>query len=79
MSYRGTGVFRRYVPDPAPKRRLAQELACVLDTAEPYRAPDAPRRGMYDDVPDVDYSTAKLSCWTNNRKHQGRGIYIVHY
>lgn len=67
MSYRGTGVFRRYRPDPEPKRNLAQELACVLGTSEPYHAPDAPKRGMYDDAPPVDYSTARLSCWTSNK------------
>lgn len=73
MSYRGSGVFRRYVPQPPP-RRLAVELSCVLGTSEPYRASDAPRTGMYDYEPKVDYEHAKTSCWTSQRKKDGKRI-----
>lgn len=68
MSYRGTGVFRRYVPPSPPRVDLARELACILDTSEPYQAPDAPRKGMYDDARIVIHDNAKVSTWTSNYK-----------
>lgn len=75
MSYRGTGVFRRYVPPSPPRVDLARELACILDTSEPYQAPDAPRRGMYDEKHVVIQDNARLSTWSSNkRRRDGKRI-----
>lgn len=46
---------------------LANELACILDTCEPYRAPDAPHIGMYDEQEVRIYGGAKLSVYTGTR------------
>lgn len=68
MPYRGTGVFRRYVPPSLPRVNLASELSCILGTSEPYQAPEAPRRGMYDEKRITIYDNAKTSTWTSNHK-----------
>lgn len=60
-------------------KSLRDELSCVIGTAEPYEAPSAPTRGIYDYEPSVDFSRAKLSCWSSNKKYQGKGIKIVHH
>lgn len=69
---RGTGVFRRYFPDNTPRVDLSTELACVLGTSEPYVAPTAPRRGMYDETGRaIIYDNARTSTWSSNKNRRG--------
>lgn len=75
---KGTGVFRRYVPPEfvaTPRVDLTVELSCVLGTSEPYQAPTAPRRGMYDETGRaIIHDNARVSVWSSNKKKRGKKI-----